>query len=202
MYKGAVYDLGCGEAIYKDFFLRYADEYIGVDWSDTLHNSKADIVADLNKETKIKSNVADTVISLSVMEHLFCPQTMLNEAARILKPNGKLVLQVPWQWRLHEDPYDYFRYTPYALEKMLKIAKFKDITIEAQSGFFTMIVLKFNYFTKRFVVGPKLMRGLISLIIVPIWFILQLIAPILDKLDRNWLSETTGYFVTATQNES
>ena len=30
-YKGNLYDLGCGEAPYKKYFLQYCDEYIGVD---------------------------------------------------------------------------------------------------------------------------------------------------------------------------
>jgi hypothetical protein len=52
----------------------------GVDWSGTLHELKADILADLNEPLPIEDQVADTVVSLSVLEHLREPQTMLNEA--------------------------------------------------------------------------------------------------------------------------
>jgi predicted TPR repeat methyltransferase len=31
--KGHVYDLGCGEMPYKEWFLKHADKYTGVDWS-------------------------------------------------------------------------------------------------------------------------------------------------------------------------
>lgn len=86
--NGNLYDLGCGEAPYKDWFLQYADRYIGVDWTDSFHNIKADIVANLNEPLPIDESVADTVVSLSVMEHLSEPQIMLNEAHRILKPGG------------------------------------------------------------------------------------------------------------------
>lgn len=114
--KGHLVDLGCGEAPYKDFFLQFADKYTGVDWSNTLHNSQADVVSDLNKEISLPDEIADTVIALSVMEHLCEPQTFLNEAYRILRPNGYIILQVPFQWWVHEAPYDFFRYTPYGLE--------------------------------------------------------------------------------------
>jgi SAM-dependent methyltransferase len=89
-FKGVLYDFGCGEAPYRDFFLKYANQYIGVDWAGSYHDTKADITADLNKPLPIEAEVADTVVSLSVLEHLCEPQTMLDEAYRILKPGGGL----------------------------------------------------------------------------------------------------------------
>lgn len=84
-YKGVMYDLGSGESPYKDFFLQHADQYVAVDWAESLHDLKADILADLNKPLPIESSVADTVISLSVLEHLHSPRTLLAEAYRILR---------------------------------------------------------------------------------------------------------------------
>ena len=196
-YKGTLYDLGAGESPYKDFFLRYADQYIAVDWAGSFHDTKADIAADLNKPLPIESEAADTVVSLSVMEHLCEPQIMLNEAYRILKPGGGIVLQVPWQWWIHEAPYDFFRYTPYGLKYLFEKVGFVDVVVEAQSGFFTMLTLKVNYFSKRFICGPRPLRWLIKAVLLPFWYLGQKAAPLLDKLDRNWALETSGYYVTA-----
>ena len=202
LYRGVLYDLGCGESPYRDFFLKYADHYIGVDWAGSYHRTRADIAADLNLPLPIEAEVADTVVSLSVMEHLCEPQTMLNEAYRILKPEGAIVLQVPWQWRIHEAPYDFFRYTPFGLKYMFEKAGFTDVGVEPQSGFFTMWILKINYFSCRFVRGPKPCRRLVKAGLVPFWYIGQILAPWLDKLDRIWASETSGYFVTAKKPPS
>lgn len=147
-YKGILVDLGCGEAPYKEYFLQYVDKYIGVDWTNTLHNSKADIISNLNEKINLPDEYADTVVSLSVIEHLCEPQIFLNECYRILKSDGYLILQAPFQWWVHEAPYDYFRYTPYAFKYMLEKAGFVDIEVEPQTGFFTMWLLKFNYFFK------------------------------------------------------
>jgi len=196
-YKGVLVDLGCGESPYKDYFLQYAEKYIGVDWSNTYHNSKADVISNLNEMIDLPDEYADTVVSLSVMEHLCEPQIFLKEAYRILKPSGTMILQVPFQWWVHEAPYDYFRYTPYGLRYLFEKAGFNDITIEPQSGIFSMIFLKLNYFTLRFIRGPKAIRYIIKGFLLPMWYILQWIAPILDKLDRNWTLETAGYFVVA-----
>jgi SAM-dependent methyltransferase len=197
LYKGVLYDLGAGESPFKDFFLQHADRYIAVDWAGSYHDTNADIAADLNAPLPIETEVADTVVSLSVMEHLCEPQMMLNEAFRILKPNGAIVLQVPWQWWIHEAPYDFFRYTPYGLKYLFDRAGFIDVVVEPQSGFFTMWILKMNYFSLRFVLGPKPLRWLIKAGLVPCWSVGQILAPLLDKLDRNWAAEASGYYVTA-----
>jgi len=197
LYKGDMYDLGAGESPYKDFFRQYVDQYIAVDWDGSFHETKADIAADLNQPLPIKSELADTVVSLSVMEHLCEPQTMLNEAFRILKPGGGIILQVPWQWWIHEAPYDFFRYTPYGLSYMFAKAGFVDVVIEPQAGYFTTTILKWNYFTNRFVSGPKLLRWAVKVCLLPFWYLGQKIAPILDMLDRKWDLETSGYYVVA-----
>ena len=196
-YKGVLYDLGCGESPYREFFLQHAQQYVGVDWAGSQHQTKADIAADLNIPLPIRSEVADTVISLSVLEHLYEPQVMLNEAFRILKPDGGIVLQVPWQWWIHEAPYDFFRYTPYGLKYLFEKAGFVNIVVEPQAGFFTTAILKLNYFTSRFIRGPKPLRWLLKSSLLPFWYLGQKVAPLLDKLDRNWALETSGYYVTA-----
>lgn len=198
-FRGELYDLGCGEAPYREFFFSLVDRYIGVDWSASSHDTKADIIADLNMPLPIDSGVADTVVSLSVMEHLCEPQLMLNEAFRILKPGGNIVFQVPWQWWIHEAPYDFFRYTPYGLQYMLGKAGFTDIIVEPQAGFFTTTVLKWNYFSGRLLRGPMLLRRFMMVGLLPMWYFGQLLAPTLDKLDRNWALEAPGYYVTANK---
>jgi SAM-dependent methyltransferase len=197
LFKGCLYDLGAGESPYRNFFLERADKHVAVDWAGTFHNSKADIVADLNLPLPIENEVADSIVSLSVMEHLCEPQCMLNEAYRILKPLGNMVLQVPWQWHIHEQPYDFFRYTPFALKYMLNKAGFTEIVVKPQSGFFTMWLLKINYFSLRLIRGPRFMRTVIKAILTPIWFINQTAAPWLDRFDRNWSAESTGFIVSA-----
>lgn len=196
-FRGVMYDLGSGDAPYKDFFNEYVDQYITVDWSDSQHNVNPSIIANLNELLPIDSETADTVVSISVLEHLSEPGIMLGEAFRILKPGGMIFIQIPWQWWIHEAPYDYFRYTPYGIKYLLEKAGFENVKVEAQSGFFTMWLIKVNYFTKRFVRGPKTLRNLLTFILVPFWFINQCIAPLLDHIDFNPEYESTGFIVLA-----
>jgi SAM-dependent methyltransferase len=194
--KGIVYDLGCGVRPYEHDIMRTATGYVGIDWSNTPHELQADIVADLNEPLPVPDAVADTVVSFQVLEHLKAPQVMLNEAHRILVPGGGIVLTVPFQWWVHEAPHDYFRFTRHGLEHLFDTAGFTDIRISEVTGFWEMWFLKFNYQTARLVRGPRVMRALARVFLLPVWFLDQLLA---TKLDRSWPSpeETAGYVVLA-----
>lgn len=198
LFKGVLYDLGCGEKPYKTLFEQYCENYLGVDWSNSLHEISADVLANLNEILPIDSSSADTVVSISVLEHLSEPQNMLNEAYRMLRPGGNIVLQVPFQWRVHEEPYDFFRYTSHGLKYMFEKAGFADIKIIPLSGFWSMWFLKLNYQTARLVRGPGVVRLLVMGLLMPIWWFNQMLAPVIDK---SWPSteETIGYFVAATK---
>lgn len=193
---GVVYDLGCGIRPYEKDITAVADRYVGVDWSSTFHGLHADIEADLNKSLPLPDRVADTVVSFQVLEHLCEPQTMLNEAFRILRPGGNIVLTVPFQWGIHEAPHDYFRFTRYGLEYMLGKAGFVDIAVEESSGFWTMWILKANYQSALLVRGPQVLQILVRILLFPFWILGQLVAPILDAV---WHSpqETAGYVAVA-----
>lgn len=200
-YHGVLVDLGCGTAPYKSFFLQYATNYIGIDWSESLHEFKGDVISNLNKEINLENDFADTVVSFSVMEHLSNPQIFLNESYRILKEDGTIILGVPWMWWIHEAPHDYYRYTPYELKYMLNESGFKDIEIVPTSGFFTMIFIKINYFSVRFLKGSKFKIFLLRLLFRPFWYVSQKIAPYLDKLDKDWEKESQSYFVIAKKTK-
>jgi len=63
------------------------------------------IQVDLDEEPfPFEDNSFDTVISCSSIEHIFHPQKMIKESARVLKAGGKFILLVPnighWRFRL------------------------------------------------------------------------------------------------------
>lgn len=195
-YKGVLYDLGCGESPFREFFLCHADKYIGVDWAGSYHDTNADVAADLNKPLPLESDIADTVVSISVMEHLCEPQVMLNEAYRILKPGGFIILHVPFMWQVHEAPYDFYRYTCYGLRYMFGKAGFSEIEVNSASGFWSMWTLKFNYQSTRLIRGTWVVRKLVTLILKLIWALDQRIA---SWADKHWQcdDEAAGYYVVA-----
>lgn len=194
--QGIVLDLGCGLRPYEREILNYSEFYYGVDWNNTLHDLRADIIANLDNSLPILDGAVDHVVSFEVLEHLCEPDIMLIEAFRILRCGGTLFLSTPFQWWIHEAPWDFQRFTSYGLEYHLKKAGFVDIHVQPTSGVWAMWVLKFNYQTNRVVRGPWWWRLSTRALLIPIWWISQTIAPAIDKIwpeDR----ETAGYFVTA-----
>lgn len=125
---GRLLDVGCGEKPYEDIFRPYVREYIGVEYEATFstthsssRSSKPDVYYD-GKVLPFESQSFDTVISIQVLEHTPHPQTVVNEMARVAKKSALVVVSAPFSFRLHEEPFDYFRYSPHGLRAMFESA--------------------------------------------------------------------------------
>ena len=103
--------------------------YIGLDYYETAKNwyhSEPDIYGDaLN--LPIKTHSVDTVLLLDVLEHLPDTNKALSEINQALKKNGKLIIQVPFLYPLHDEPRDYFRFSQHAFSVLAKNNNFKVI---------------------------------------------------------------------------
>jgi SAM-dependent methyltransferase len=62
----------------------------------------------------------DVVLCTMVLEHVTDPRRVLAEARRALRPNGRIVLTVPGVWPTHEAPHDYWRFTRFGLEELMR----------------------------------------------------------------------------------
>lgn len=49
---------------------------------------------------------------VSVLEHARQPWMLARHLEEVLEPGGTLLLSVPWCWRFHAYPNDYWRFTP------------------------------------------------------------------------------------------
>ncbi len=131
---GKFADIGCGNAPFYGFYKDYVSDIVTVDWENSIHrNPFVDIFADLNQPPifGLKDAEFETVLCSDVLEHLSEPRGFLREMARILRPGGKLLLNAPFLYWVHEEPYDFFRYTQFALEKMLTEAGFRVVELRA-----------------------------------------------------------------------
>jgi SAM-dependent methyltransferase len=63
-----------------------------------------------------------------VLEHVFNPDEFLAEIHRILKPEGTLLLTVPFVWDEHKQPIDYARYSSFGLKHMLQKQGFEIVS--------------------------------------------------------------------------
>jgi SAM-dependent methyltransferase len=106
-----------------------------IDWGGSLHkNPYLDFEADLTAPLPFDDKSFDTVLLTDVLEHLPEPASTLNEIARVLRPDGKLLLGVPFLYWIHEEPHDYHRYTEFALRRMCERSGLKIVDLQAYGG--------------------------------------------------------------------
>ena len=137
-FKGVVLDVGCGEMPYKKEILGSCpgvEKYLGLD----LDNNYADrgVTPDLvwdGTKIPLPDSAIHCAFATEVLEHCPEPGATLSEIQRVLKPGGAFLFTVPYLWPLHEVPYDFYRYTPFSLQKLLEDSGFDSIDIEILGG--------------------------------------------------------------------
>ena len=132
--RGTLADLGCGTSPLRGFYTPLVDRAVAIDWPRSLHDGPLDAAADLNDGIPLRSASTDVVLLSDVLEHLTRPDQALAEARRVLRPGGTLVGNVPFMYWLHEEPYDYFRYTEHGLRHLLAEAGFATVDITVLAG--------------------------------------------------------------------
>jgi SAM-dependent methyltransferase len=151
--RGRLLDLGCGKVPFYALYREYVSETVCVDWSKSLHGSDhLDAECDLTKDLPFADASFDSIILSDVLEHIPTPDRLWREMGRLLKPGGKLLLSVPFFYWLHEEPYDYYRYTKYALRRFAEATGFEIILIKELGGAPEIVVDIFSKSILRF--GP------------------------------------------------
>lgn len=117
-------DLGTGPSQFRQLTGRFST--VGIDFYPY---DLVEIVADLTKPLPLQDGVADILLLSNVLEHMPTPQNLLTECYRILKPGGLIIGTVPFFIKIHQEPYDFFRYTPYALKRLLTLAGFLRVNV-------------------------------------------------------------------------
>lgn len=133
--SGRLLDLGCGKAPLYGVYKTLASEVTCVDWGNSLHQTTyLDKEADLTKPIDLPDQAFDTIILSDVLEHIPVPLDLCREIARLLAPGGKLIMNVPFFYPLHETPYDFYRYTEFALRRFMELSHMKVIQLEPIGG--------------------------------------------------------------------
>ena len=180
-FSGTLLDVGSGHMPYKELILKNTgvDKYIGMDLSDSdIYNKiKPDIYWD-GYTIPLEDNSIDSILLTEVLEHCPYPSKTLAEISRVVKPGGKVIFSVPFLWYLHESPYDFYRYTPYAIKMLFNDAGFSMASLETYGGTH-LSFLHFYFIWLKKSSFPKVLRFVIYLLTLP--FILLALAIINKK---------------------
>lgn len=110
------YQVGGQEEIADVRGLFLGQKFIGVDMRP---GRGVDQVADV-EELPFADHSCGTVLALSTFEHVRHFWRGFDELFRVLRPDGVLVVAVPFYFQIHNYPSDYWRFTPEALDLLLE----------------------------------------------------------------------------------
>lgn len=142
-----ILDAGAGTQRYKKFcnHLNYVSqdfgEYNGKGNSTGLQTGefdygKLDIISDITAIPESDSSF-DAIMCIEVLEHLSNPILAVKEFARLIKPNGYLILTAPFCSLTHFAPYHFSTgFNKYWYEKTLNDYNFSITEITANGNFF------------------------------------------------------------------
>jgi SAM-dependent methyltransferase len=130
-----VLDAGSGTAPYRELFAHCS--YSTTDWENSIYDEsrRADYIGSLDS-LPVADGAFDVVVLTEVLEHVEEPVGALTELHRVLRSGGRLWMTTPMVWQLHEEPYDFFRYTSYGLRSLLERSGFTEISVQPLSGYF------------------------------------------------------------------
>ncbi len=90
-------------------------EYLGI---DVRPGPGVDLVADV-EDLPFPDRSVGAVLALNTFEHVPHFWQGFEEIRRVLRPDGALLVSVPFHFHIHAYPSDYWRFTPAALDMLL-----------------------------------------------------------------------------------
>ena len=188
--KGNFLDCGAGDAPYYPFYKDTVDRITCIDWSNSEHeNIHLDKIVDLNQPLPYPDGEFDSILLADVLEHIYRPEQLVREMARVLKPEGTALIMVPFYYRLHENPHDYFRYTEFALTRFCEDSSLEVIELEPYGGYLNIVGDLFNKLFVRNQFSYNVFRGVTDL-----FGFLPIFGKINRKLSRSY---PLGYYLVA-----
>lgn len=166
--QGIVLDIGSGESPYKPLLLAPPNRvhtYIALDLKDAGYhppNVEWDGLA-----MPFRENSIDCALATEVFEHCPEPEQVMRETLRVLRPRGSLFFTVPFLWPIHCAPHDEYRYTPFALERLLRKVGFVQIELQPLGAWDTSLAQMIGLWIRRRPMSER-KRVVLSKLAVPI----------------------------------
>lgn len=94
-----ILDVGCGDGVISEPIMKMGNYVASVELPTIATLAKkckvSSVMAGDAEELAFASDSFDVVIASEVVEHLWEPESFLNEAYRVLKPDGYLIIETP-----------------------------------------------------------------------------------------------------------
>lgn len=156
--SGKTLDIGCGQKPYKSLYA--SQEYLGleIDTPDNRLKKQADFFYD-GLQMPFDDGFFDSIVCNEVFEHVFNPQTFLQEINRVLRGGGYMLISMPFVWDEHEQPFDYARYSSFGIKHLLEENGFEIIHHQKTNNGIEVVFQLINaYIYKKLCTKNKIVR--------------------------------------------
>ena len=155
-----VLDAGAGRSPYRKLF-KHA-QYEAADFAQlSTDYAPLDYVCDIT-DIPVEDERFDRVVFNQVLEHLPEPDKALAELHRVLKPGGRIFCSVPLFFAEHQVPYDFYRYTQFALRRLFEEAGFEIMRIEWLEGYYATMSYQFGMMHRNLPEGVGAIRSAVG----------------------------------------
>jgi SAM-dependent methyltransferase len=128
-------DVGCGKMPYKRILSNWT--YVGID-NVTESDATPDLYGDLTN-LPLRDKECDLLLTVWVLDDVFQLDKAFKEMERVLKDDGMICLIENQSTNLHNHPYDYFRFSPSAIERLGKENGLTVVEVRSYGGDFALI---------------------------------------------------------------
>jgi SAM-dependent methyltransferase len=146
-----IIEIGASKSYNNKQFFPYAKSYI----TTNLSNETADLVEDVTRLTFLSDSV-DTIVCISVLQHVIEFNNGIDEIIRVLKPGGRALITNGYIFPVCME-HDYFRFTPAFWMERLKNEKVTFEVISLGNQYYAIENLLMRPYSK--IGGP---RGLLN----------------------------------------
>lgn len=184
-----VLTVGAGGEVNRRLYVHAESRALDVVSFDIDPGRGPDIVGDICDHHFVEGSF-DVVVLSEVLEHLHSPHRAIERIHASLRPGGVLLLTAPFLLPIHERPHDYFRYTRYGLELLLR--EFTDVVVQERNSWADAV----NVIAPRLAVDERTSSRLAAPFFVLLGYAALPLVWLAGRLIRTDFA-TTGYVVFA-----
>lgn len=163
-FSGTFLDVGCGVQPYRPLICAppgRVERYLGMDLAQSTAAGYKAVRPELEWDglhIPLDAASVDSAMATEVLEHCPDPVAVLREVERVLVPGGFFFFTVPFLWPLHDVPYDEYRYTPFALERLVVQAGFTQVRVQPMGGWDASLAQLLGLWVARRPMGARRRR--------------------------------------------
>lgn len=183
-----ILNIGSGGDV-ENVLKKYFNNIYSIDIDKKRNPNQTIDICDKNfiKKIKFKPNL---ICIFEVLEHTKDPNLAIQNIYRLLKKNDYCLASVPFNFHIHDEPNDFYRFTYYGIKFLFK--DFSKINIKERNGWLEAIFVMIIRLEKEKNFFSKITGKFFILLYFLFYPIIQIIQKIITSK-----KVTTGYFIEA-----